>query len=72
MFLDNGAKRIHLCEQKISAGLSHEFFEPDVTPKIFARFDWLGTFRDDGDDRSAKAVIDREQEPKTRGRGLNV
>ena len=47
---DGGAA--DLCEQEIATCFSHEFFDPDVFPKIFAGFDWLGSFRDDGDDRS--------------------
>lgn len=44
----------HFCEQEISASFSHKLFKPDVSPKFLARFDWLGTFRDDGNDRSVK------------------
>ena len=44
----------HFREQEVSTCLSHKFLNPDVTTEVLSGFDWLGTFRDDENDRSVK------------------
>jgi len=43
----------HPREQKVAAGFSHEFFDPDVSTEILARFDCLGGNR-------GRRVIDQQ------------